>query len=102
MTRSLLLLIALSAIGRAQNCAALAEIRSYIHDSWKTLTRSNASLADSAIDSKVAQKGPVTLWVAADEEAARIQRELNVNVRKLSNPPSATQESGLLYLPGPY
>ena len=42
----------------AQGCAALGEVRSYIHDSWKTLTRSNASLADSAIDSKVAQKGP--------------------------------------------
>src|SRR5476649_1376073 len=100
--RCFLLLIAFSGIGRAADCAALTEARSYIHEGWKTLTRSNASLTDSARDSKVAQAGPVTLWVAADEDAARIQSALKVNVRKLSNPPSATQESGLLYLPGPY
>ena len=83
---------------QAQTCAPLSEIRTYIHESWKTLTRSNASLADSAVDSKVARKGPMTLWVADDEDAVRIQRELKVNVRKLGN----TQESGLLYLPNPY
>ena len=58
-----------SSLAAAQTCAPLSEIRNYIHESWKTLTRSNASLADSAIDSKVAQKGPMTLWVAADEDA---------------------------------
>jgi alpha,alpha-trehalase len=100
--RCLLLLIACSGIGLAADCAALTEARSYIHEGWKTLTRSNASLHDSAQDSKVAQAGPLTLWVAADEDAARIENALHVNVRKLSNPPSATQESGLLYLPGPY
>src|SRR5471032_2696188 len=100
--RCFLLLIAFSGIGRAADCAALAEARSYIHEGWKTLTRSNASLTDSARDSKVAQAGPVTLWVAADEDAARIAGALQVNVRRLSNPPSATQESWLLYLPGPY
>jgi len=98
----LLIWAALSGIGRAADCAALTDARAYIHESWKTLTRSNASLIDSAVDSKVAQAGPVTLWVAADEDAARIARELKVNVRKLSNPTSAPQESGLLYLPGPY
>jgi len=92
-----LLLVTFSTAG-AQTCAPLSEIRNYIHEGWKTLTRSNASLADSAVDSKVAQKGPITLWVADDEDAARIQGELKVNVRKLDH----TQESGLLYLPHPY
>ncbi|MES1260436.1 MAG: trehalase family glycosidase [Acidobacteriota bacterium] len=77
-------------------------MQSYIHQSWKALTRSNASLADSAVDSKVAQAGPLTLWVAPDEDAARIERELKVPVRKLSDASPASQESGLLYLPGPY
>jgi alpha,alpha-trehalase len=95
--RLLFSLLTLPSITQAQTCPSLTEIRNYIHESWKTLTRSNATLADSAIDSKVAQKGPVTLWVAEDEDAARIQRDLKVNVRKLP-----TQESGLLYLPNPY
>jgi alpha,alpha-trehalase len=90
-------LLAFATAAQGQTCTPLAEIRGYIHESWKTLTRSNAQLADSAIDSKVAQKGPVTLWVAADEDAERIRRELKVNVRQLP-----TQESGLLYLPNPY
>src|ERR1700722_6394424 len=91
-------LLAFATAAQGQTCTPLAEVRDYIHEGWKTLTRSNASLADSAIDSKVAQKGPITLWVAADEDPARIQRELKVNVRKLTN----NQESGLLYLPNPY
>ena len=90
-------LVFLCATLQAQTCTPLDEIRGYIRNSWQTLTRSNKSLADSAIDSKVAQKGPVTLWVAADENADKIARELKVNVRKLP-----TQESGLLYLPEPY
>jgi alpha,alpha-trehalase len=89
-------------VANAAECTALVEVRSYIHQSWKTLTRSNSSLADSAQDSKVAQSGPVTIWVASDEDAARIAKELKVNVRKLSNPGAAGQESGLLYLPEPY
>jgi alpha,alpha-trehalase len=95
--RALLFLIALSGFGQGTQCPALTEVRSYIHQGWTTLTRSNASLIDSAVDSKVAQKGPVTLWVAADEDASRIEKELKVRVRKLP-----TQESGLLYLPGAY
>jgi alpha,alpha-trehalase len=105
MTRRLrffLFSIIFSGTGWAEDCAALTEVRSYIHDSWKTLTRSNASLSDSAQDTKVAQAGPVTLWVAPDEDAAKIARDLKVNVRRLTNPPAATQESGLLYLPGAY
>src|SRR5277367_5147226 len=81
----------------AADCTALTEVRSYIHENWKTLTRSNQSLIDSAQDSKVAQSGPVTLWVAPDEDAAAIARDLKVNVKKIP-----TRESGLLYLPGPY
>ena len=86
----------------AADCAALTEIRSYIHDSWKTLTRSNQSLIESVQDSKVAQAGPLTIWVAPDEDAAAIARDLKVSVKKLGSSPSASQESGLLYLPGPY
>ncbi len=84
----------------APSCAPLADVREYIRAGWKELTRSNASLAESAVDSKVAQRGPLVLWVAPDEDAARIQRELKVDVRQLSDVPP--QESGLLYLPYPY
>ena len=91
----------LSGLLQAADCPVLTDVRGYIRDGWKTLTRSNASLIDSAQDSKVAQKGPVTLWVAADEDAARIEREFKVRVRKLGSA-GQTQESGLLYLPRPY
>jgi alpha,alpha-trehalase len=90
----------LSGLLQAADCTALTEVRGYIRNGWKTLTRSNASLIDSAQDSKVAQKGPVTLWVAADEDADRIANRLHVRVRKLGA--EGTRESGLLYLPGPY
>ena len=99
-SRIVFLFMLTSSITQAQTCAPLSEVRDYIRDSWKSLTRSNDSLAHSAVDSKVAQKGPLTLWVAADEDAVRIQRELKVDVRKLSDLPP--HESGLLYLPHPY
>ncbi len=102
MKRPLVLLFAAHALAYAAGCPTLGEIRGYIHDSWKTLTRSNESLIDSAQDSKVAQSGPPTVWVAADEDAARIARELKAKVKKLDAGAAASGESGLLYLPEPY
>ncbi len=46
--------------------------------------------------------GPSTLWIAADEDAARIGSQLKVNVRKLGKQPDRSQQSGLLYLPRSY
>jgi alpha,alpha-trehalase len=110
--RCLLLLIVFALAGRAADCVALAQVRSYIHQGWKTLTRSNASVLESAQDSKVKESRQVTIWVAADEDPGKIERELKsmlsapdasrVAIRKLSDMPAGTQESGLLYLPGPY
>jgi alpha,alpha-trehalase len=100
--RFLLMFVVVAGLCHAADCAALSELRSYIHAGWKSLTRSNALLAQSAQDPKVGQSGPFTLWVAADEDADRIAHDLKVQVRRLGNPPSATRESGLLYLPGPY
>lgn len=107
LRRCLLFFLISSSVGGAANCPTLVEIRRYIHDSWQTLTRSNAALRDSAQDSKVAQTAQVNVWVAADEDADRISRELNrngakVNVRKLTGQSAPAQESGLLYLPYPY
>ena len=43
------------------SCAPRAEGRAYINNSWKTLTRSNVPVIESAPDSKFASKaGPVT------------------------------------------
>ncbi|MCU1262161.1 MAG: Alpha,alpha-trehalase [Bryobacterales bacterium] len=97
---------------RGAECPALQEIRSYIHEGWKTLTRSNASAIESAQDSKVRQSGQVAIWVASDEDAAKIEQAMKaslppaeaqrLSIRKLTGQPDSTQQSGLLYLPKPY
>lgn len=109
LARTLLLHLALAAAVRAQ-CPAVNDVRAYIHNGWKTLTRSNASAVESAQDSKVKQSGQVVIWVAPDEDATKIERAMKatlppsdaarLSIRKLTGEP--TQQSGLLYLPEPY
>jgi len=105
------LLLCLAAVTPAPaQCPAVQEVRDYIHNAWNTLTRSNASALESAQDSKVKQSGQVVIWVAPDEDAAKIERALKATLPKADAPRltvrqltgAATQESGLLYLPGPY
>jgi alpha,alpha-trehalase len=92
----------------------LQSIRKYIKDSWHTLTRSNARLADAAVDPKLhlpaGAKWPV--YVSRKENISQIEKTLasrmsaadfaKIDVRRLPDDEKEIREHGLLYLPYPY
>jgi alpha,alpha-trehalase len=91
----------------------LQSIRSYIQQSWRTLTRSNAQLAAAAVDPKFPT--PTTRWpvyVARGESLERIERELRsqmaprdfarIELQELPMSGAPPPRHGLLYLPHPY
>ncbi len=96
----------------APTCAGLAEVRDYIKRAWTTLERSDATLLESAVDTKVPQSGPVTLYAPADADLNGIRSQLQKvlppaayrEVQLLRLPPDGASVNlpGLLYLPSPY
>ena len=88
-------------------------IRDYIRQIWKTLTRSNRSLAAIAVDPKFPEPvdGRWPVYVARDD-FSRAQQELvaemapgqlgKIDIRPLPSGASGVREEGLLYLPKPY
>src|SRR6185369_7076649 len=94
--------------------AQLQSIRQYIKDSWHTLTRSNARLADAAIDPKfratAGDRWPV--YVSRNENIQQIEKTLRaqmtqesfakLELRQLPDDAKEVKEQGLLYLPYPY
>ncbi len=92
----------------------LSEARFYIKHSWTMLRRSNATLIQSAEDSKVNSTDSVTLYIPSSEDPqkilARLRRGLAPaalkKVKVLQLKPGETfsepQQQGLLYLPEPY
>jgi alpha,alpha-trehalase len=99
--------------GRATE-AQLQAVRQYIKQSWRTLQRSNAKLADAAVDPKfkstAGSRWPVYVSRKEnfDEVASRLRREMpasdfaRIEIRRLPEDPAGIQEQGLLYLPYPY
>ena len=94
--------------------AQLQSIQKYIHQTWRTLTRSNARIAAAAIDPKFkAQpnlRWPVYISRTADLNAVR-QRLLDempladfgkIEIRQLPENARRLEYQGLLYLPRPY
>jgi len=94
--------------------AQLQSIRKYIKESWHTLMRSNARLADAAVDPKfrttAGSRWPVYLSrkenVKQVEETLRSQMSqesfAKIELRQLPDDPAKIREQGLLYLPYPY
>lgn len=94
--------------------AQLQAIRKYIKQSWHTLQRSNAKLADAAVDPKfktaAGSRWPVYVSRKEDfnEVEARLRKTMpeadfaKIEIRRLPDESSEIQEQGLLYLPNPY
>lgn len=113
------LLIALAAQSPAPapqraSTAQLVSIQEYIHETWHTLTRSNAQLATAAVDPKF-KPGPDGRWpvyISHQEDLAAVRRRLRqdmpaqafakIDLRKLPETGQAYDQPGLLYLPLPY
>src|SRR6185436_10092715 len=95
------------------SAAQLQAIRRYIKQSWHTLTRSNAQLANAAVDPKFKRaEGRWPVYVPAREDLGRIEQTLRaqmsaadlarIELRRLPADASQVTEQGLLYLPRPY
>ncbi|HKQ06875.1 MAG TPA: trehalase family glycosidase [Blastocatellia bacterium] len=94
--------------------AQLQAIRDYIKQSWHTLERSNARLADAAVDPKfkagAGARSPV--YVSRKENVseveARLRRQMTaedfarIEIRQLPEDWQQINQQGLLYLPNPY
>ena len=94
--------------------AQLQSVRKYIKDSWQTLMRSNARLADAAVDPKfratTGSRWPV--YLSRKENLKQVEETLRaqmpqesfskIELRQLPDDPSEIREQGLLYLPYPY
>jgi alpha,alpha-trehalase len=94
--------------------AELQSVRSYIKRSWRTLMRSNARLADAAVDPKfpraAASRWPI--YVSRKENIKQIEQTLKsqmsaadfekLEIRQLPDDPGEISDQGLLYLPYPY
>lgn len=94
--------------------AQLQSIRKYIKESWHTLSRSNARLADAAVDPKfkaTAGSGwPV--YLSRKENLKKVEETLRsqmsqesfgkIELRQLPDDSREIREQGLLYLPYPY
>ena len=89
----------------------LQEIRNYIKKSWTSLSRSNAKLAEAAVDPKFKGQRPI-LYVSRKENLAQVKQSLQsqmsaadfakLDIRELPANVNDIQEQGLLYLPHPY
>ena len=103
-------------VGQADRAtgAQLQAIRRYIKQSWRTLQRSNAKLADAAVDPKF-KTGAGSRWPVYvsrkenfDEVTAKLRREMpaaevaKIELRRLPDDPGDIKQHGLLYLPNPY
>jgi alpha,alpha-trehalase len=94
--------------------AQLQAVRRYIKRSWRTLTRSNAQLAQAAVDPKfpprAGDRAPV--YIARTENFEAVERRLRaelpaadfarIELRRLPASGIEVAEPGLLYLPHPY
>jgi alpha,alpha-trehalase len=101
------------AADRATN-EQLQSIRNYIKQSWKTLMRSNARLADAAVDPKFrpAASGRWPVYLSRKENFKQVEQSLRsqmsgadfakIELRVLPDDAREIKEQGLLYLPHPY
>ena len=96
------------------NATEIATLRTYIKQTWKTLTRSQKDLLAAAKDPKVEHQGERAwlVYVSPREDLDRIQTSLQqiltaeelqqLELRILPAEVESIAEHGLLYLPHPY
>src|SRR5882762_8485504 len=89
-------------------------VRTYIKQTWHTLTRSARDLPKAAPDPKIrrAQDEPAPVYLAADESRTETEQALravlsaedlrHIELRTLPERPDRIREHGLLYLPYSY
>lgn len=92
----------------------ILSIQSYIKQSWHTLMRSNARLADAAVDPKfqLGASGRWPVYISRKENIREVEQSLShqmaqadfakIELRLLPDDPQQIREHGLLYLPYPY
>jgi len=91
----------------------LQSIRTYIKKSWRTLMRSNARLAEAAVDPKFrSTTGRWPVYLSQKEDIKQVEQKLRgqmpaesfnkIELRKLPDNLTEIREQGLLYLPYPY
>ncbi|MCI0489865.1 MAG: alpha,alpha-trehalase [Blastocatellia bacterium] len=92
----------------------LESIRDYIRRGWHTLARSNAKLAEAAVDPKFhpTADGKWPVYVSRKDTIAQIEKRLRaemteadfrkIELRRLPEDQFSVSEHGLLYLPHPY
>ncbi|AFZ36522.1 Alpha,alpha-trehalase [Stanieria cyanosphaera PCC 7437] len=96
------------------NPTQIKAVKTYIKQTWKTLTRSQKDLLVAAKDPKIDHDGnrPWLVYVSPQEDLERIKTSLQqilsreelakLELRILPAEPEAVTEHGLLYLPHPY
>jgi alpha,alpha-trehalase len=109
-----LLLLAISALAQQAVQPPREPILDYIQRTWTVLTRSNRTLAKSAVDPKfhTAPDGRWPVYVPRAEDLGRIEGQLRremppagfrtITLRVLPSDPAKIRDQGLLYLPDPY
>src|SRR5712691_7061980 len=92
----------------------IKSVRTYIKQTWHTLTRSARDLPKAAPDPKIrrAQDEPAPVYLAADESRTETEQALravlsaedlrHIELRTLPERPDRIREHGLLYLPYSY
>jgi alpha,alpha-trehalase len=92
----------------------IQSVRTYIKQTWKTLTRSHHHLLQSAQDIKLEHKSntPWLVYISPQEDCNTVKSVLErslsatemqqIEIRTLPSDVEAIQEHGLLYLPGSY
>ncbi|HKE58683.1 MAG TPA: trehalase family glycosidase, partial [Pyrinomonadaceae bacterium] len=92
----------------------LRAIQQYIKQSWHSLTRSSAQLAQAAPDPKFKPmaSGRWPVYISRRENSKKIEQTLRaqmsaadfatIEIRELPENPAEIREHGLLYLPYPY
>lgn len=94
--------------------AKIEQIKTYIKDTWKTLTRSQKDLLAAAKDPKMDHEAnrPWLVYVSPQEDIERIRTNIQqiipqeefsqIELRILPGEADSIEEHGLLYLPYPY
>lgn len=94
--------------------AKIEQIKTYIKDTWKTLTRSQKDLLAAAKDPKIDHEAncPWLVYISPQEDIERIRTNLQqiipqeefsqIELRILPGEADSIEEHGLLYLPYPY
>lgn len=98
----------------ALNSTEVKAMRTYVKQSWRTLTRSHEHIIAAAVDEKIPHQDgrPWPIYVSAKENMADVEQTLSksvpaeklkrITLKELPAEAEQIEEHGLLYLPGAY